>query len=62
MFIKKAIGTFGKIVRSPVTGRLLHTAKVITDVGGMIGIPGSSAISKGLGVAERALGELKSRL
>jgi hypothetical protein len=55
MFLKK-VGAFGaKVAMSPLTSRVIRGTRAVADVAGMAGVPGASALAKGLGVAEKVL-------
>lgn len=57
--VRKAVGVLGKVVRSPVTGKVLHGARVVSDVANLVGVPGTGALSKGLATAEKVLGSVQ---
>lgn len=55
MFLQRVGSVLGKVASSPITSKVLQGARTVADIGSIVGIPGSGAIAKGLGVAERAL-------
>jgi len=60
MFLRKALKFGARAVNSPLLARGISGAKVVTDVLGLVGVPFASAISRGLGLAEKSLSALKS--
>jgi hypothetical protein len=54
-FLKKAFKFGRRALTSPVLSKGLSTARAVTDVLGMAGVPGASAISKGLSYAEKGV-------
>lgn len=54
-FLSSVKTVLGKVASSPITGKVIQGARTVADIGSIVGVPGSGLISKGLGVAERAL-------
>lgn len=58
--ILKKVGAFGaRAIQSPLTSKIVRGAKVGAEIAGMAGVPGATALSKGLGVAEKVLTAMK---
>lgn len=55
MILKKVGSPLLRAVQSPLTTKLVRGARVGADIAGMAGLPGASALAKGLGVAEKVL-------
>lgn len=59
MLLKKAGVLGARAIQSPLTAKLVRGAKVGAEIAGMAGVPGATALSKGLGVAEKVLSAMK---
>ena len=48
----RKVGVLGaRVINSPLTSKILHGAKIASEVGSIVGVPGTGALAKGLGVA-----------
>lgn len=59
MLFRKIGSALGRAIQSPLTARAVKGARVVADIAGYAGVPGASALGKGLGVAEKALKEIR---
>lgn len=58
--LRKVSSALGRAVMSPLSAKVVRGARVVSDIAGMAGVPGASALAKGLGVAEKVLKEVQA--
>jgi len=58
-FLKRAFKIGRKVIASPLLSRGISGARAVADTLGLIGVPGASALGKGLSYAEKGIDVLQ---
>lgn len=53
--IRRTVGLGMRAVSSPLTRKVVHGARVVSDIASLVGLPGAAPVAKGLSVAENIL-------